>query len=104
MKFTKNIIPVVFLAISITSFTSCDRNSGIFDGATPTENTTEAECANTESNEGATESRSTDKEDSLAQDSIDSSACVEAPQQAKEIEDNLSSQSDSMVLTQNSLI
>ena len=96
MKYTKNIIPVVFLAISITSFTSCDRNSGIFDGATPTENTTEAECANTESNEGATESRSTDKEDSPAQDSIDSSACVEAPQQAKEIEDNLSSQSDSI--------
>ena len=96
MKYTKNIIPVVFLAISITSFTSCDKNSGISDGATPTVNTTEAECANTESEEGATESRSKDNEDSLAQVSRDSLACVEAPQQAKEIEDNLSSQSDSI--------
>ena len=96
MKYTKNIIPVAFLAISITSFTSCDKNSGISDGATPTVNTTEAECANTESEEGATESRSKDNEDSLAQVSRDSLACVEAPQQAKEIEDNLSSQSDSI--------
>lgn len=96
MKYPKNIIPVAFLAISITSFTSCDKNSGIFDGATPTENTTEAECANTESKEGATESRSKDKEDSLAQVRIDSLACVEVAQQAKEIEDNLSSQSDSI--------
>ena len=96
MKYTKNIIPVVFLAISITSFTSCDRNSGIFDGATPTENTTEAECANTESEEGATESRSKDKEDSLAQVRKDSLAPLEPAQQAEEIEDNLSSQSDSI--------
>ena len=96
MKYTKNIIPVAFLAISITSFTSCDKNSGISDGATPTVNTTEAECANTESEEGAPESRSKDNEDSLAQVSRDSLACVEAPQQAKEIEDNLSSQSDSI--------
>ena len=58
MKYTKNIIPVAFLAISITSFTSCDKISGIFDGATPTEYTTEAEYANTESKEGATESLS----------------------------------------------
>ena len=94
MKYTKNIIPVAFLAISITSFTSCDKNSGIFDGATPTENTTEAECDNTESKEGATESRSKDKEDSLAQVRKDSLAPVEAAQQAKEIGDNLSSQSD----------
>ena len=62
MKYTKNIIPVAFLAISITSFTSCDKISGIFDGATPTENTTEAEYANTESKEGATESLSKAKE------------------------------------------
>lgn len=96
MKYPKNIIPVAFLAISITSFTSCDRNSGIFDGATPTENTTEAECANTESKEGATESRSKDKEDSLAQVRKDSLAPVDPAQQAKEIEDNLSSQSDSI--------
>lgn len=96
MKYPKNIIPVVFLAISITSFTSCDRNSGISDGATPTENTTEAECANTESTEGATESRSEDNEDSLAQVRKDSLAPVEPAQQAEEIEDNLSSQSDSI--------
>ena len=63
MKYTKNIIPVAFLAISITSFTSCDKISGIFDGATPTEYTTEAEYANTESKEGATESLSKAKED-----------------------------------------
>ena len=96
MKYTKNIIPVAFLAISITSFTSCDKIREIFDRSTPTVNTTEAECANTESEEGATESRSKDNEDSLAQVSRDSLACVEAPQQAKEIEDNLSSQSDSI--------
>lgn len=95
MKYTKNIIPVAFLAISITSFTSCDKNSGISDGATPTENTTEAECANTESKEGATESLPKAKEDSLAQVRKDSLVRVEAAQ-AKEIGDKLSSQSDSI--------
>lgn len=96
MKYTKNIIPVAFLAISITSFTSCDKISGIFDRSTPTENTTEAESANTESKEGATESLSKAKEDSLAQVRKDSLARVEAAQQAKEILDKLSSQSDSI--------
>ena len=95
MKYTKNIIPVAFLAISITSFISCDKNSGISDGATPTENTTEAECANTESKEGATESLPKAKEDSLAQVRKDSLVRVEAAQ-AKEIVDKLSSQSDSI--------
>lgn len=76
MKYTKNIIPVAFLAISITSFTSCDKISGIFDGAT--------------------ESLSKAKKDSLAQVRKDSLARVEAAQQAKEIVDKLSSQSDSI--------
>ena len=96
MKYTKNIIPVAFLAISITSFTSCDKIMEIFDRSTPTENTTEAESANTESKEGATESLSKAKEDSLAQVRKDSLAPVEAAQQAKEILDKLSSQSDSI--------
>ena len=96
MKYTKNIIPVAFLAISITSFTSCDEISGIFDRATPTAHTTEAEYANTESKEGATESLSKAKEDSLAQVRKDSLARVEAAQQDKEIVDKLSSQSDSI--------
>lgn len=84
MKYTKNIIPVAFLAISIMSFTSCDKISGIFDRST------------TESKEGATESLSKAKEDSLAQVRKDSLARVEAAQQAKEIVDKLSSQSDSI--------
>ena len=84
MKYTKNIIPVAFLAISITSFTSCDKY------------TTKAEYANTESKEGATESLSKAKEDSLAQVRKDSLARVEAAQQTKEIVDKLSSQSDSI--------
>lgn len=96
MKYKKNIIPVAFLAISITSFTSCDKISGIFDRSTPTENTTEAEYANTESKKGATESLSKAKEDSLAQVRKASLAHVEAAQQAKEIVDKLSSQSDSI--------
>ena len=96
MKYTKNIIPVAFLAISITSFTSCDEIMEIFDRSTPTENTTEAEYANTESKEGATESLSKAKEDSLAQVRKDSLARVEAAQQDKEIVDKLSSQSDSI--------
>ena len=96
MKYTKNIIPVAFLAISITSFTSCDEISGILDRATPTAHTTEAEYANTESKEGATESLSKAKEDSLAQVRKDSLARVEAAQQDKEIVDKLSSQSDSI--------
>ena len=83
MKYTKNIIPVAFLAISITSFTSCDKISGISDRST------------TESIEGATESLSKAKEDSLAQVRKDSLARVEAAQQ-KEIVDKLSSQSDSI--------
>ena len=74
MKYTKNIIPVAFLAISITSFTSCDKISGKSDGETSTEYSTEAEYANTESKEDATESLS----------------------KAKETEDKLSSQSDSI--------
>ena len=96
MKYTKNIIPVAFLAISITSFTSCDKIREKFDRSTPTENTTEAESANTESKEGATESLSKAKEDSLAQVRKDSLARVEAAQQDKEIVDKLSSQSDSI--------
>ena len=96
MKYTKNIIPVAFLAISITSFTSCDKIMEIFDRSTPTENTTEAESANTESKEGATESLSKAKEDSLARVRKDSLARVEAAQQAKETVDKLSSLSDSI--------
>ena len=95
MKYTKNIIPVAFLAISITSFTSCDKIMEIFDRSTQTEYTTEAESANTESKEGATESLSKAKEDSLAQVRKDSLARVEAAQ-AKEIVDKLSSLSDSI--------
>ena len=96
MKYTKNIIPVAFLAISITSFTSCDKIMEIFDRSTQTEYTTEAESANTESKEGATESLSKAKEDSLAQVRKDSLARVEAAQQAKETVDKLSSLSDSI--------
>ena len=96
MKYTKNIIPVAFLAISITSFTSCDKISEIFDRSTQTEYTTEAESANTESKEGATESLSKAKEDSLARVRKDSLARVEAAQQAKETVDKLSSLSDSI--------
>ena len=96
MKYTKNIIPVAFLAISITSFTSCDKIMEIFDRSTPTENTTEAESANTESKEGATESLSKAKEDSLARVRKDSLARVEAAQQPKETVDKLSSLSDSI--------
>ena len=92
MKYTKNIIPV---AISITSFTSCDKIMEIFDRSTQTEYTTEAESANTESKEGATDSLSKAKEDSLAQVRKDSLARVEAAQ-AKEIVDKLSSLSDSI--------
>ena len=95
MKYTKNIIPVAFLAISITSFTSCDKIMEIFDRSTQTEYTTEAESANTESKEGATDSLSKAKEDSLAQVRKDSLARVEAAQ-AKEIVDKLSSLSDSI--------
>lgn len=95
MKYKKNIIPVAFLAISITSFTSCDEISEIFNRSTQTEDTTEAESANTESKEGATDSLSKAKEDSLAQVRKDSLARVEAAQ-AKEIVDKLSSQSDSI--------
>lgn len=96
MKFTKNIISIALLAISITSFTSCDKISGIFDRSTPTEETTESNYSNTDSKEGATDSLSKAKEDSLAQIKKDSLARVEAAQQAKEIEDKLSSQSDSI--------
>ena len=96
MKYTKNIIPVAFLAISITSFTSCDKIMEIFDRSTPTENTTEAESANTESKEGATEALSKAREDSLARVRKDSLARVEAAQQAKETIDKLSSLSDSI--------
>lgn len=96
MKFTKNIISIALLAISITSFTSCDKISGIFDRSTPTEETTESNYSNTDSKEGATDSLSKAKEDSLAQVRKDSMAHVEAAQQAKEIEDKLSSQSDSI--------
>ena len=96
MKYTKKIIPVAFLAISITSFTSCDKIREKFDRSTPTENTTEAESANTESKEGATESLSKAKEDSLARVRKDSLARVEAAQQAKETVDKLSSLSDSI--------
>lgn len=96
MKFTKNIISIALLAISITSFTSCDKISGIFDRSTPTEETTESNYSNIDSKEGATDSLSKAKEDSLAQIKKDSLARVEAAQQAKEIEDKLSSQSDSI--------
>lgn len=96
MKFTKNIISIAFLAISIMSFTSCDKISGIFNRSTPTGDTTEAEFANTESEGGATDSLSKTKEDSLAQVRKDSLKRVEAAQQAKEIEDKLSSLSDSI--------
>lgn len=96
MKFTKYIISFAFLAIGITSFTSCDKISGIFDRSTPTEETTESNYSNTDSEEGATDSLSKAKEDSLAQVRKDSLARVEAAQQAKEIEDKLSSQSDSI--------
>lgn len=96
MKFTKNIISIALLAISITSFTSCDKISGMFDRSTPTEETTESNYSNTDSEEGATDSLSKAKEDSLAQVRKDSLARVEAAQQAKEIENKLSSQSDSI--------
>lgn len=96
MKFTKYIISFAFLAISITSFTSCDKIRGIIKRSTPTEYTTEAKSVNTESEEGATDSLTKAKEDSLAQVRKDSLARVEAAQQAKEIEDKLSSQSDSI--------
>ena len=96
MKFTKYIISFAFLAIGITSFTSCDKISGIFDRSTPTEEITESNYSNTDSEEGATDSLSKAKEDSLEQARKDSLARVEAAQQAKEIEDELSSQSDSI--------
>lgn len=96
MKFTKNIISIALLAISITSFTSCDKISGMFDRSTPTEETTESNYSNTDSEDGATDSLSKAKEDSLAQVRKDSLARVEAAQQAKEIENKLSSQSDSI--------
>lgn len=96
MKFTKYIISFAFLAIGITSFTSCDKISRIFDRSTPTEKTTESNYSNTDSEEGATDSLSKAKEDSLAQVRKDSLARVKAAQQAKEIEDKLSSQSDSI--------
>lgn len=96
MKFTKNIISFAFLAIGITSFTSCDKRGGIFDRSTPTEETTESNYSNTDNKEGATDSLSKAKEDSLEQVRKDSLARVEAAQQAKEIEDKLSSQSDSI--------
>lgn len=96
MKFTKYIISFAFLAIGITSFTSCDKISRISDRSTPTEKTTESNYSNTDSEEGATDSLSKAKEDSLAQVRKDSLARVKAAQQAKEIEDKLSSQSDSI--------
>lgn len=96
MKFTKYIISFAFLAIGITSFTSCDKISGLFNRSTPTEETTESNYSNTDSEEGATDSLSKAKEDSLAQVRKDSLARVEATQQAKEIEDKLSSQSNSI--------
>lgn len=95
MKFTKYIISFAFLAIGIASFTSCDKISGIFDRSTPTEETTESNYSNTDSEEGATDSLSKAKKDSLAQVRKDSLARVEAAQQAKKIEEKLSSQSDS---------
>lgn len=96
MKFTKYIISFAFLAIGITSFTSCDKISRISDRSTPTEKTTESNYSNTDSEEGATDSLSKAKEDSLAQVRKDSLARVKAAQQAKEIEDKLSSLSDSI--------
>lgn len=96
MKLTKNIISIAFLAISITSFTSCDKISGIFDRSTPAEDTTEAENVNTESEGSVKSSLSKAKEDSLEQVRKDSLTRVEAAQQAKEIEDKLSTQSDSI--------
>lgn len=96
MKFTKYIISFAFLAIGIASFTSCDKISGIFDRSTPTEETTESNYSNTDSEEGATDSLSKAKKDSLAQVRKDSLARVEAAQQAKKIEEKLSSQSDSI--------
>lgn len=96
MKLTKNIISIAFLAISITSFTSCDKISGIFDRSTPAEDTTEAEYVNTESEGSAKDSLPKAKEDSLGRVRKDSLARVEAAQQAKEIEDKLSTQSDSI--------
>lgn len=96
MKFTKYIISFAFLAIGITSFTSCDKISRISDRSTPTEKTTESNYSNTDSEEGATDSLSKAKKDSLAQVRKDSLARVEAAQQAKKIEEKLSSQSDSI--------
>ena len=96
MKFTKYIISFAFLAIGIASFTSCDKISGIFDRSTPTEETTESNYSNTDSEEGATDSLSKAKKDSLAQVRKDSLARVEAAQQAKKIEEKLSSLSDSI--------